>query len=403
MTLSRFSVASFVGAVLAFAHPAWAHEDTAAWRIFVADHTAPTVTAIDLDAPDQRWTFELAGPARLHASVDKALIIAVQPDNDRIDFLNSGVALDAHGDHVDIEVSEPEAIGSIAGPRPVHVVSHAGKVAIAFDRGGYAGVLDKGAILRGEFDEDRFPMNVAHHGFVAAMGDYFVSSIASEEPVEEGKLPPRVGIGAFAADGTRLGDMHVCTDLHGEAFSGNFLLAGCVEGVIAHDATGGPNAFAMLPYPADFPEAKTGTLLGSPVIQMFLGNYGADSVVIVDPTTEPYFTRVELPFRRVHFVLDPAKPQFAYIFTEDGSLHRLNMLSAEIEQSLQVTQPYSMDGHWRDPRPRLAVAGDRLILTDPLNASLRVIGLEDFAERETISVGGLPYNAIAIGGSGTTH
>lgn len=173
--------------------------------------------------------------------------------------------------------------------------------------------------------------------------------------------------------------------------------------MIAHDTAGGPDAFTMLPYPADFPEDKTGQLVGAAAMQVFLGDYDGRSVVIVDPTAEPYFTRVELPFREVDFVLDPAKPQFAYLFTEDGSLHRLNMLSAEIEASVQLTQPYSMDGHWRDPRPRMAVAGERLVLTDPLDASVRVIDLEEFTEADRIAVEGTPYNVIAVGGSGLTH
>lgn len=152
-----------------------------------------------------------------------------------------------------------------------------------------------------------------------------------------------------------MGEAHICTDLHGAALSGSFLVAGCKEGMIAHD------------------------------------------------TTEPYFTRVEHPFREVDFILDPVDPRMAYIFTEDGSLHRLNMLSAEIEQSAQITQPYSMDGHWRDPRPRMTLADDLLILTDPLEAVLRVIDTQDLAEIETIAVEGIPYNVIALGGSGLTH
>ncbi|WP_227288104.1 metallochaperone AztD [Boseongicola sp. H5] len=390
-------------AALALAHPVLADDEATAWRIFVADHTDPTITAFDLDAPEQRWSFEVAGPARLYPAADGALVVAVQSDNDRVHFLRSGVELDSHGDHADIEVSDPAPLGSVEGPRPSHVVTHSGQVAITYDRGGYGGLFDEGALLRGGTDERQFPMNVAHHGFVAPMGDYVVASVASEDPVAEDKLPPRVGIGSFAADGTPLGETHTCTDLHGEAFSGNFLVAGCAEGVIAHDTSGGPDAFTMLPYPADFPEDKTGQLVGASAMQIFLGDYDGSSVVILDPTTEPYFTRVALPFREVDFVLDPARPQHAYIFTEDGSLHRLNMLSAEIEQSVQLTQPYSMDGHWRDPRPRMTVAGDRLILTDPLDASLRVVDLETFAEADRIAVEGIPYNLIAIGGSGLTH
>lgn len=403
MNPSILSATALLGSALALAYPARADEDATAWRLFVADHTAPTITAIDLDAPDRRSTFEVAGPAKLSAAADESLIVAVQSDHDAVEFLKSGLALDSHGDHADLEVSAPASIGSITGPRPFHVVNHAGEVAITFDKGGYASILGEGAILEGDLAEQRFPMNVAHHGVVAAMGDYVVSSVASEEPVAADEAPPRVGLGTFAADGTPMGDTHACTDLHGEAFSGTFLLAGCREGVIAFDTSGGPDAFTMLPYPADFPEGDTGTLLGAQAMQVFLGDYEANSVVIIDPTAEPYFTRVELPFRRVDFILDPAKPQFAYIFTEDGSLHRLNLLSAEIEQSARITQPYSMDGDWRDPRPRLAIADDRLILTDPLEATLRVIGTDDLAEEGRIGVEGMPYNVIAVGGSGLTH
>lgn len=402
MNSSRFS-AVLLGVLAALAAPALANDEAIAWRLFVADHSSPTITAIDLDQPDQRWTFDVAGPAKLYPSPSEALVIAVQSENEQVDFLNSGLALDRHGDHADIDVSDPAHIGTIKGPRPFHVVNHSGTVAITFDKGGYASILGENALIKGDLAEQHYPTNVAHHGFVADMGDYFVSSIATEKPMEEGKAPPRIGIGTFAADGTPMGEMHTCTDLHGEAFSGTFLLAGCKEGVIAYDNRGGPDAFTMLPYPSDFPEDRTGFLLGAKAMQIFLGDYDGTSVVIVDPTTEPYFTRVELPFRDVDFILDPAAPQFAYILTKDGSLHRLNMLSAEIEQSAQITQAYSMDGHWRDPRPRLAVADDRLILTDPLAAMVRVIKMVDLAEIEAIKVEGMPYNVIAVGGSGLSH
>jgi zinc transport system substrate-binding protein len=138
-------------------------------------------------------------------------------------------------------------------------------------------------------------------------------------------------------------------------------------------------------------------------MQIFLGNYGSQSVVVIDPTEAPYFTRVDLPFRRVDFVLDPARPQFAYILTEDGTLHRLNMLSASVEHSATVTDPYSMDGHWRDPRPRLAMAGGSLLMTDPRESLLRVIDPATLAQDQAIEVEGLPYNLVAVGGSGLAH
>ncbi|OSP53480.1 hypothetical protein [Pseudoruegeria sp. SK021] len=127
-----------LGAVAAIAAPAWADDEATAWRLFVADHTSPTTTAIDLDDPEQRWNFDVAGPAKLYPAASEALVIAVQSDNERVEFPSRGLSLNSHGDH-------------------------------------------------------------------------FGSSIASAVPVAEDAAPPRVGIGSFAADGTAVGEMQICT------------------------------------------------------------------------------------------------------------------------------------------------------------------------------------------------
>ncbi|WP_239521125.1 metallochaperone AztD [Pseudooceanicola aestuarii] len=404
MLRTRMAQGAVAMLALAAAQGALADEDRTAWRLFIADQADGTVTVVDRDTPDQRWSFDFAGPSRLYGSPSGQAVIAVQSDDDRVDFLSSGIALEGHGDHSDIAISDPAAMDAhLTGPRPFHVVTHGHETAINFDQGGYVSFLSEGPLQDGTLEVEEFAQNRAHHGFAAPLGNVIVSSVASEGEVAEGSAPPRVGIAAYDADGTLIGDVATCTDLHGEAFSGSYLLAGCKEGVIAVSEADEGAEFTMLSYPEDFPEEKTGTLLGSAAMQIFLGDFGRESVVIIDPTTEPYFTRVELSFRRVDFVLDPAIPQFAYILTEDGTLHRLNMLSAEIEASARITQPYSMDGHWRDPRPRLAVAGDRIALTDPLQSLVRLVDPASLEETATIPVEGLPYNILAIGGSGLTH
>ena len=39
-------------------------EDVTLYRVFVGDHADPKITAFDLGAPDNRWTFEPAGDAQ---------------------------------------------------------------------------------------------------------------------------------------------------------------------------------------------------------------------------------------------------------------------------------------------------------------------------------------------------
>lgn len=125
--------------------------------------------------------------------------------------------------------------------------------------------------------------------------------------------------------------------------------------------------------------------------------------MLIDPTADDAFRRIELPTRRVHFAVDPVRPKFAYVFTEDGRLHQLDVISGKIARSLALTEPYSMDGHWSDPRPRVAVAGDAIFVTDPLKSTLHMIDAASFEKTRDIAIAGKPFNIVAVGGSGETH
>lgn len=401
--MKRIATLSLAIASTMAAFPASA-EEVSGWRIFVADHATGAVQALDLDAPENRWRFDVEGPAKLYPTPSGRGVIAVQSDNDRVDFFKSGIDRHSHGDHADMTITEPEAIeGGLEGPRPFHVVNHDGVTSINFDRGGYAALIEEAALLKGEFDGETFRQAHAHHGFAVPMGDRIVSSVASDEAVEEGELPPRVGLQVFEQDGTAVGELQTCTNLHGEAFSGSYLLAGCDEGAAFVTQTSDGFELGMLPYPTDFPDGKTGTLAGARAMQAFLGDYGDNALVVIDPAEEPHFKRIDFDFRHVDFVLDPAHPQAGYVLTEDGTLHRLDLLDGAVDDSAKVTEPYSMDGHWRDPRPRLAIAGEDIVLTDPREGLLRVVDAESLEETATIDVEGTPYNLIAIGGSGIDH
>ncbi|SMO98837.1 metallochaperone AztD [Paracoccus laeviglucosivorans] len=381
------------------------HGDVTLYRIFVGDHEAGKVTAFDLTEPDHRWSFDTTGQVKLYPVAGGAAVAAVQSDNDQVDFITSGISFRDHGDHADIEIADPAAAEkSLQGPRPFHVVSHGGKVSINYDKGGYAELLDEHELSHGHVETTRFDQARAHHGFVTPMGEYTLSTVASDAQVTGDESVPRLGLQAFDADGKAQGDLAACTAIHGEAFSGAYLAAGCKEGVLTATPEENGVAFKLLPYPADFPkDVTTGTILGSKSVQMFLGNHGADGLVVIDPVDEPQMRRISLPFRRVDFALDPAKAADAYVLTEDGQLHRIDMLDGKIEASAKITAPYSMDGHWNDPRPRIAVAGDEVVVTDPNAGVVRRIATKDLSEIGTVKVEGKPYNIAVTGGSGVVH
>jgi hypothetical protein len=380
--------------------PTWAGEARSPWRLFIADHADPVVTAIYLGDDEVAGTFQLGSPASLYVTASKAGIFAVQGEANRVSVIASGVTLEDHGDHADLEVSPPSLLeATVSGDKPVHFVEHDGHLALFFDGEGTVKLLEESAWLRGNAATRDIKADAPHHGVAAQLGEFtLVSRPSSVDPTA---LP--IGIDVFDEEGTAVGDHHACPDLHGEASSGDTLAIACAAGLLlVKEAKGGPE-ITLLPYSKSLPAGKSTTLLGGVGLQYWLGNYGPDKVVVIDPSATEPFRLVDLPSRRVHFAIDPVRAKYAYVFTEDGSLHRLDILSGAIDKSLRLTEPYSMDGEWSLPRPRLAVAGNQIAVTNPLKGRVHIVDAETLTLERDISVPGNPYNIVAVGGSGAAH
>jgi hypothetical protein len=383
-------------AATALSVPALADE-TSAWRLFIGDHSAPQVTALDLETGETIATFPLAGPASLYTT--DGAVFAVQGAANQVSAINAGIAVDDHGDHGDIEITAPSLIELIlTGEKPAHFVEHDGKVAMFFDGSGLVNLFSAHQWAHdGELVTSELDSGTAHHGVAIPWGDYTLVSTADADDEKK----PRLGLNVLDANGNIVGETYPCPDLHGEASSGNLVIVGCGDGLLV---ASGPDApiVEKLDY-TGLPEGKVTTLIGGQGLQYFLGNYGADKLVVIDPAEADPYRLVDLPTRRVHFVTDPVRPKFAYIFTEDGQLSQLDVLKGEITKSVTITEPYSMDGEWSLPRPRLAVAGDVIAITDPLAGKVHLVDAESFEVARDLSVEGLPYTIVAVGGSGTVH
>lgn len=381
-------------------------EDVEAWRLFVGDQQAAKLTVLDVATANKIAEFPLRGyVTHLVPSESRRTVFAVQMDADAVHVVRTGVTFTDHGEHRDVELQDPAVLLQLEGKRPVHAVPHGDQMLQFFDREGEARVFDETALLEGNPEYEVVRAAAPHHGIAVPLGDYMLVSepdLAAE--VEEGELPPRLGLKVLDGEGRQIGDTATCTGLHGEAGSGDAIAFGCEEGVlIARKSDQGAPELKMLAYGEEMPEGRVGTLLGGRAMQFFLGNYGDDKIVIIDPSAENPFRLVQLPVRRVDFALDPERVTKAYIFTEDGKLHVLDVLSGKLVQAAQVTEPYSKDGHWRDPRPRLAVMGDEIAVTDPRRQKVRILDADSLKELRAIPVEGLPFNIVAIGGSAVRH
>ena len=385
-------------AATALAVPAMADDHASAWRLFIADHAEPRVTALDLASGDTLATFALESPAALYTTHSRQAVYAVQGAGNQVSAMTTGIQLSDHGDHGDIDITAPKAVEPVvAGQKPVHFVEHDGRIALFFDGEGKVRVIDEADWLAGDVTTAELDSGAPHHGVAAPWGDYTIVSVPN--PADPTALP--IGVKVIDQAGAPVGDLHACADLHGEASSGNMLAIACADGLLIVTGSGEPQ-ITLLPY-SDLPEGKSSTLLGGIGIQYFLGNFGADRVVVIDPSADEPFRLVDLPTRRVHFAADPVRPKFAYVFTEGGQLHQIDIVAGRIAQSLAVTEPYSMDGEWSLPRPRIAVAGDVVAVTDPNQGLVHLVDITSFTQARSIPVAGAPYNIVAVGGSGTVH
>lgn len=400
--MRKFALGISALAVMAcFGTLAMADEEVTAWRLFVSDHAEPIVNVIDAVEGRVIETFDIKGPASLYRSDSGEAVYAVQGDADVVTAIRTGISFSDHGDHADIDVEDPELTGAeITGDYPVHFVEHDGHWAAFFDKEGVARIFDEHDAVEGQVETREVDSGAPHHGVVVAYGGYDL--VSEPHPQDPSNLP--IGIKTLNANGEQVGELAECPDLHGEATSGNLLAFACATGLlVVTSGEGGAPSIEHLPYAETLPEGKSTTLIGGRGLQYFLGNYGADAVVLIDPSEADAFRRIELPTRRVHFAVDPVRARFAYVFTEDGQLHQLDVIAGKITNSLALTEPYSMDGHWSDPRPRIAVTGDHVVVTDPLAGKLHLVDAATFKEAGEIAVEGKPFNIVAVGGSGTAH
>lgn len=137
-------------------------------------------------------------------------------------------------------------------------------------------------------------------------------------------------------------------------------------------------------------------------IAHFLGDWGKAALVAVDPA-EGRMTPIPLPAERLAYLLDGADAARAFALTADGAVHRIDVLAGRVAASATVTGPYAAAGGSAVPRPKLAVAGEELIVSDPARSRLLRLDAETLAPRGEIALPGAPSWMVAVTAAGDSH
>src|SRR5690606_1343636 len=123
-------------------------------------------------------------------------------------------------------------------------------------------------------------VGAAHHGVGVPYQNHVVVSIPN--PEDASKRP--VGARVVDFDGNTVGEDVACPGLHGSAGSGSLYALACDTGLLLIRQEGDAPTIEHLPYAASLPEGSSSTLIGGRGLQYFIGNYGPDRILVVDPS-----------------------------------------------------------------------------------------------------------------------
>jgi hypothetical protein len=374
--------------------------ETATHRALIADHANGKLTLIELPSGKMIGHYGVEGPARLKANDNGRLIYITQGMQGSINVLDSGITVESHGDHFDVAVKPPRLLDArFAGGKPSHVNHANGVTAIFYDESGTADVVDESVLLTGKTRVQALKADAPHHGLAAPLKGHFAISLSQGI---EGRAVAH-GIDVVKRGGGSVARSADCPRLHGEARMGGINAFGCTDGLLFLAEDKGKFAFTKVAYPAELPkERMVRNLAGSRTVRSFVGDFGVDGMVVIDPSTKA-FTFAQLPAKRMSFSRDPLLGENAFVMTEDGRLFRLNALTGKLDGSLAVTERYSMESGGAVARPRLSASGGLVVVTDPARGKIHIVDGVKMTLIRTVETPGAPFDVVVVGAMDDGH
>lgn len=314
------------------------------------------------------------GFLRVNPAGDGRRVLVSTDDAFRV--LDTGVRVEAHGDHAHYYGGPPE-LGDLAfaAEHPGHVTTNAGVTALFADGTGEAQLFSaddlRNADEPGDVDMRVHESEAAHHGVVLALDDGgLLTSV--------GDASARTGAAVLAADGTELAATDDCPGVHGIAVAADAaMVLGCEDGAIVwHDG-----AFTKAQAPDAY--GRIGNPSGSAASSVVLGDYKVDAeaelerptrVSLIDTGTGE-LRLVELGTSYSFRSLARGPGGEALVLGTDGAIHVLDPASGEAVDRIEVVEPWTEPVEWQQPRPAIEVHGHRAYVTDPARSVVHVVDL----------------------------
>lgn len=365
-------------------------DEARVWRLAVADAKTPILRIWDVEEREEVAVLNIHSPAYLRAGLGDMEVTAVQNKSGQVQMLQLGLRREDHGDHQHWVTGKPVLSAPVlSGQKPSHANPGAGTLAVFFDTDGLVRVYNPATPSQ----VATITANKPHHGVAVPLAGprYLVSAGAAE-----GSLPDATQL--VDASGRVLQRSPACLQQHGDASFGAWHLFGCANGLLAWDDAA--SRFALLPYPQDSGARMVRTLLQAQDDGRLLGNFGADGLLFVTLPADaaaPQLAALTLPAKLLHFAWDRQHSGVAYALLETGALLALDSRTRQVLQQTQVFPAWTddtADADKRLPKPQLAVAEGRIVVSDARTGLVHVLRTQDLKESDRLPVGGQPGNLV---------
>ena len=389
-------------------------------RLLVADGEEGVLKVVELESGEVIEEFEIEGAfARVYTTESGRVAAAVQYGANRVDFVDSGLYFEDHGDHFDRARGRPSLLSfslegeTVDGTNPVHFVSHADRVSVHFDGDSTAGIPTRNVIFQ---EEDLFVdtpstlvlSSAPQHGLAVPVDGNRIVFSAPDPEREFGSLPS--GFVVLDEDAQELQNFNnrsdfdaSCLGMHGEALVGRSLLFGCYQRREDGSGDGGILVLTQDPETDDFEARKisyadgrrTSILRGHHDQPFAVGQYGRfpdpgyRALVRIHPDAPEILPEhiQELPTLYRSFDFEKAEGDLLAVLTIDGFLHVFRPADWTSVGSLQVTVDFT---EAEEPRPFMETGPGVAYVTIPATGDVVEVDLETVTVRRTMQVGGSP-------------
>lgn len=248
-------------------------------RLAISFADASDVSVYDLSNNALLETVSLTNPvSALYTSPEGRYVVAIQRNNDHVEFIDGGIFLEAHGDHYHLEQEAVQAVNfELTHSKPTHYVPKGEHALVFFDGdkdaqadASFALISDEG-IAEAKIDADH-EFNTYMHGTGEIRGEYVISTLRDTDV--ENSLPNRIAL--FEKHGDHFHQEqefeHKCPGLHGSVQTEEFVAFGCTDGIVAIEEASEVFTSKHIAYPEGFPEGvRIGKFIGHPESHTVIG------------------------------------------------------------------------------------------------------------------------------------